>query len=416
MDISEHTQVILMSHSKNYDNNKNNDQSKSNLVEDLNEILSVENASAERILSRIDQTPIQKVKQRLKQHLKETHIQKNRLQRIITELGGKPTYAKADLSRLAQPATSIMKKRSITTAESKKEDNVRDNSIPEEDELVRIKQDRLIEFNELKDYESLIQTMQTMDMPQQHEIILLLEQSVQEEESMAYWYKIHEPLVIDKLWPKMIHASIRRGQKFLLNHVSSKIPLIIIYADLVGSTTMSMTLSIDKLVDVIRVFAHEISHVVDSYGGYVLKYAGDAVISFFPDRVNNKDKYLAPDTSVECGKSMINVIRETNGIFNKKFGYPELFTKIGIDAGENAIVQYGYDQDSPIDILGYSMNIASKITSLTGANKISIGENVYKSLGHKTQREFHELSMPDNRWKYINYGTDRPYKVYTLNT
>ncbi len=222
--------------------------------------------------------------------------------------------------------------------------------------------------------------------------------------------------MIDKLWPKMIHASIRRGQKFLLNHVSSKIPLIIIYADLVGSTTMSMTLSIDKLVDIIRVFAHEISHVVDSYGGYVLKYAGDAVISFFPGGVDNKDKYLASDTSVECGKSMIDVISETNGIFNKKFGYPELFTKIGIDVGENTIVQYGYDQESPIDILGYSMNIASKITSLTGANKIAIGENVYKSLDHKTQGEFHELSMSDNRWKYINYGTDSPYKVYTLNT
>lgn len=406
-----------MSHSKNYNNNKNNVQSKSNLVEDLNEILSIENASIDRIISRIDQTSLQELNRRLKQHLEETYLQKSRLQRIITELGGKPTYAKADLSRLAPPATIIMKKRSITTAESKKEDSVRDNSMPdEEEELVRIKQDRIIEFNELEGYKSLIQTMQTMDMPQQHEITLLLEHSVQEEESMAYWYKIHEPLVIDKLWPKMIHASIRRGQKFLLNHVSSKIPLIIIYADLVGSTTMSMTLSIDKLVDVIRVFAHEISHVVDSYGGYVLKYAGDAVISFFPGRVNNKDKYVASDTSVECGKSMINVIRETNGMFNKKFGYPELFTKIGIDTGENAIVQYGYDQESPIDILGYSMNIASKITSLTGANKISIGENVYKSLGHKTQREFQELSMPDNRWKYINYGTDRPYKVYTLNT
>jgi hypothetical protein len=44
---------------------------------------------------------------------------------VVTELGGKPTYTKADLSRLAQPATIIMKKRSITTAESKKEDNVR---------------------------------------------------------------------------------------------------------------------------------------------------------------------------------------------------------------------------------------------------------------------------------------------------
>jgi adenylate cyclase len=391
----------------------------SGLFERLNEVLSIENASVDRITSRISQTPIQELNRRLKQHLEETNLQKSRLQKIITKLGGKPTYAKADLSRLAPPATIIMKKRSTKTAESKKEDNVRDNFIPEEDELVQIKQDRIIEFNELEGYQFLIQTMQTMDMPQQHEITLLLEQSVQEEESMAYWYKIHEPLVIDKLWPKMIHASIRRGQKFLLNHVSSKIPLIIIYADLVGSTTMSMTLSIDKLVDVIRVFAHEISHVIDSYGGYVLKYAGDAVISFFPGRVNSnedKDKFLASDVSVECGKSMINVIRETNGMFNKKFGYPELFAKIGIDSGENAIVQYGFEQLSPIDILGYSMNTAAKITSLTGANKVSIGENVYKSLDHKTQREFHELSMPDNRWKYINYGTDRPYKVYMLNT
>ena len=91
-------------------------------------------------------------------------------------------------------------------------------------------------------------------------------------------------------------------------------------------------------------------------------------------------------------------------------------SKIGIDAGENAIVQFGYEQLSPIDILGYSMNIASKITSLTGANKVSIGENVYKSLDRKVQREFHELSMSDGRWKYINYGTDKPYKVYTLNS
>ena len=401
-----------MPHDKNYDDNI---QLISELVENLNEALSTENASIDRIISRIDQTPIQEVKQRLKQHLEETHTQKERLERIIIELGGKPTDAKADLSRSGLPATITMKKSSIKTSESKKEDNDRDNSMSEEDELVRIKQDRIIEFDELEGYESLIRTMQTMDMPQQHEIMSLLEKSMQEEESMAYWYKIHTPLILDNLWPKMIHTSIRRGQKFLLNHTSSKIPLIIIYADLVGSTRMSMTLPIDKLVAIIRVFAHEISHVIDSFDGYVLKYVGDAVISFFPCRVNN-NKYLASDTSVECGKSMINIIRDTNGIFNKKFGYPELFAKIGIDAGENAIVQYGYEQLSPIDILGYSMNIAAKITSLTGANKISIGHNVYKSLDRKTQREFHEFSMPDNRWKYIDYGTDKPYKVYMLNT
>jgi class 3 adenylate cyclase len=399
-------------HDKNYDDNI---QLISELVENLNEALSTENASIDRIISRIDQTPIQEVKQRLKQHLEETHIQKQRLKRIIIGLGGKPTDAKADLSRSNLPMM-IMRKNFLKTAELNTESNGRENSTLEEDELAQIKQDFVIEHDELVAYESLLRKMQMTDPPQQHEITFLLEKSMQEEESMAYWYKIHTPLILDNLWPKMIHTSIRRGQKFLLNHVSSKIPLIIIYADLVGSTRMSMTLPIDNLITIIRAFTHDISYAVDSYDGYVLKYVGDAVISFFPGRVNDNNKYLASDTSVECGKSMINTIKEEiNPVLNKRYGYPELFTKIGIDAGENAIVQYGYEQLSPIDILGYSMNIAAKITSLTGANKISIGENVYRSLDHKVQREFHELSTSDNRWKYINYGTDKPYKVYTLN-
>ena len=112
---------------------------------------------------------------------------------------------------------------------------------------------------------------------------------------------------------------------------------------------------------------------------------------------------------------MINAIKEEINTIFKRYEYPELFAKIGIDAGENAIVQYGYEQVAPVDILGYSMNIAAKITSLTDANKVSIGDNVYKSLDRKVKREFHELPMSDNRWKYVSYGTDKPYKVYTLN-
>jgi adenylate cyclase len=388
------------------------------LVEHLNEALSSENASVDRIISRIDQTPIQEVKQKLKQHLEETHIQKNRLERIITELGGKPTNAKADLRRSLLTTTMTMRKILAKTAESVTEHNDEEehNSMPEEMELMQIKQDLIIEYDELVAYDTLIQIIQRTNLPQQNEITLLLEKSMQEEESMAYWYKMHTPLILDNLWPKIIHTSIKRGQNFLLNHTSSKIPLIIMYADLVGSTTMSMTLPIEQLVTIIRAFTHGLSHVVDSYGGYVLKYVGDAVISFFPSSANNNDKYLASGATVGCAKSMINVIKdEIDAILNKRYGYPELSVKIGIDAGENALVQYGYDQDSPIDILGYTMNVASKITSLTDANKVSIGDNVYKSLDHKIQLEFHELLMHDNEWKYINYGTVKPYKVYTLH-
>ena len=87
--------------------------------------------------------------------------------------------------------------------------------------------------------------------------------------------------------------------------------------------------------------------LVDNHGGYVLKYAGDGVISFFPDRINNKKKYYASDTSVQCGKSMTSAVKEEiNVILHKIYRYPELFPKIGIDAGVNAIVQFGYDEHS----------------------------------------------------------------------
>jgi class 3 adenylate cyclase/bacterioferritin (cytochrome b1) len=405
---------ICLFYSKSYDNKM---QLLSELVDKLNEALSTEYASVDRIISRMDQTPIQEVKQRLKRHLKETHIQKNRLRRIIIKLGGKPTDVKADLSLPFVSTTMPMGNNLPKNVKSNTEDNGLEDSVPEEYELVEMKRDFALKHDELVAYESLIRQMQMTDMPRQDEGISLLEKSMHEEELMVYWYKIHTPLILDNLWPKMIHTSVRRGQNFLYNHINSKIPLIIIYADLVGSTKMSMTLPVENLVTIIRAFAHQMSHVVDSHGGYVLKYAGDGVISFFPGRLSKKKKYQASDTSVQCGKSMISAVKgEINVILHKIYRYPELFPKIGIDAGENAIVQFGYDQHSPIDILGYSMNIASKITSLTGANKVSIGENVYESLDRKLQREFHELSISDGRWKYINYGTDRPYKVYTLNS
>ena len=141
------------------------------------------------------------------------------------------------------------------------------------------------------------------------------------------------------------NTSIKRSQNYLRKHVSSKVPLVIMYADLVGSTKMSMTLPAEKLVTIIRAFSHELSTVIESYEGYVLKYVGDAVIAFFPYGFN---RYLTSDKSVECGKSMVSVLREGINPILTKLDFPELSVKVGIDEGENVVVQYGYDQSSQL--------------------------------------------------------------------
>jgi adenylate cyclase len=221
----------------------------------------------------------------------------------------------------------------------------------------------------------------------------------------------------DRLWRALkrrfqYDVSLEPGQKYLLNHVSSKIPLVIMYADLVGSTNMSMTLPADKLTTIIRAFTYEMSQVVYSHESYVLKYVGDAVIAFFPASYN---KLLACDRAVQCAKSMLAVVKNgINPILNQ-YDYPELNVKIGMDEGENVIVQYGHDRSSQIDILGYCMNIAAKITSLTGPNRISIGEDVHKMLHPSIQAKFKEMKLNAEEWKYTDRETGKLYRVYTMS-
>ena len=221
----------------------------------------------------------------------------------------------------------------------------------------------------------------------------------------------------DRLWRALkrrfqYDVSLQPGQEFLLNHVSTKLPLVIMYADLVGSTNMSMTLPADKLTTIIRAFTYEISQVIYNHKGYVLKYVGDAVISFFPASYN---KLLACDRAVQCSKSMLTVVKNgINPILNQ-YDYPELNVKIGMDEGENVIVQYGHDRSSQIDILGYCMNIAAKITSLTGANRVSIGQYVYEMLHPSIKGSFNEVKFSADEWRYTDRHTGQIYRVYSMN-
>ncbi len=178
---------------------------KSKYVEFINEALSAENAAVERITSRIDETPIPGLKERLHKHLQETQNQQERLRQIITKFGGEPTDAKATLPKLVPPTTMMMKKMMKDTIQSITDDK-KDNPMPEEMELMEIKQDAIAEGAEIIAYETLIAITERINEIPQQEIISLLKQSLQEEESMKKWYVEKTPMAVDLLLPKIISA------------------------------------------------------------------------------------------------------------------------------------------------------------------------------------------------------------------
>ncbi|HJT48325.1 MAG TPA: adenylate/guanylate cyclase domain-containing protein [Nitrososphaeraceae archaeon] len=219
--------------------------------------------------------------------------------------------------------------------------------------------------------------------------------------------------------------------KILREFSRSKVTFVILHIDLVGSTQLSMTLPLDRLITIIQTFIQEMSTVIELYGGYVLKYIGDAILAFFitnsdGSRDENSQKpqlYLPCVNAINCARSMIKVIENgINPILNQ-YDYPEMSIRVGIDVGETALIQYGWDihvldgkqmvKEPHHDILGYTVNVAVKMTSLAKPNGLVIGQSVYDILDEKQQATFEPLQLNSTSWNYRDEKTGKIYHVYS---
>jgi len=203
---------------------------------------------------------------------------------------------------------------------------------------------------------------------------------------------------------------IGESDRFLRDLVSSRVHMIVLYVDLVGSTEITLSLPEEKVAIIIRSFAQEMSSIIKKHDGYVLKFVGDAVIGYF---VAEAMPLLATDNAVNCAKAMISVVEKGMNPILNQYDYPELKIKIGMDFGENIIVRYGADKEkSHVDILGPTMNIASKIQHSASPNQILIGDDVYIRLHPDMQKQFKQVVWTQTNWKYHDRETGRLYPVY----
>ena len=164
------------------------------LILHLNEALAIENAAVQRLQSRIKQTRIENVRQRLQVHLEETKVQQDRLKQLISDLGnGQKNAFTKDKAQLPIPAppkslTNLFG-RMMTDAES---------------ELSAVKEDAIVENAEIILYDMLSHLAERMNATSAIDVLL---QSLSEERSMADWIKTNMPDMVAQLWPE-IEASI----------------------------------------------------------------------------------------------------------------------------------------------------------------------------------------------------------------
>lgn len=196
------------------------------------------------------------------------------------------------------------------------------------------------------------------------------------------------------------------SKEYLKNHADSTINFAALYIDLVGSTIMSMKLSSDHLSTLIGIYSNEMSSLVSMNNGYVLKYAGDAVIAFFPENGNFAAMCY---NALNCAVSMNNLLNQSFNPALIAHNFEPLNIRIGIEAGSNKIMLIGGD----VDIIGFNMNIAAKVQSMARPGRIGIGKNCFAALGDDAKKEFSPIDLGAS-WKYKDEDGN-PYKLYEYN-
>lgn len=233
-------------------------------------------------------------------------------------------------------------------------------------------------------------------------------------------------------------------QDILEKFGKSKVSLVILNIDLVSSTRLSMTLPLDRLTMIIQAFNQEMSMIIKAFNGYVLKYVGDAVLAFFIVPRNQSGAKVACINAIDCARCMIEVAQQAINPILNQYDYPEMNVRIGIDFGENAIIQSGWDVHPDIstagkdnynnnnnirgkkenrikkpiyDILSYTMSIAVKMTAHANPNHIVIGQLVFDILDGRQKSAFQLVDIPPEIWSYVSSNTGGSiYNIYTNTT
>lgn len=179
----------------------------------------MENASEERIQTRLQETIVDDTRIQMRAHLDETRNQKDRLKQIITSHGGEPTDAKAQLPTL-KPNTidlvrddDLMSSATAQVADNRgspdfrrsssvksivsETDNVR---LAAEKELLQTERDAIIENAETVKYKILLEIAKRVGAL---DAVPVIEQNLKEEIQMANWIIANTPNLLRRLWAQI---------------------------------------------------------------------------------------------------------------------------------------------------------------------------------------------------------------------
>jgi adenylate cyclase len=145
-------------------------------------------------------------------------------------------------------------------------------------------------------------------------------------------------------------------------------PAAVLFCDIIGFTRIAETLGPDGTIALLRDFHGRVSSAVFAHGGTLDKFMGDAVMATFgTPNPGPRDAVNA----VTCARAIADAMEKWNADRSANGDAP-VHAGIGVHYGDVVIGDIGGDGGFEFAVIGDTVNVASRLESLTRALSVDV--------------------------------------------
>ena len=164
----------------------------------------------------------------------------------------------------------------------------------------------------------------------------------------------------------VLNEVLNHYQDYLKSSAGKKVEISVLFSDIRGFTTMSETTSPEEIVEMLNVHFTVMADIILKHNGTIDKYIGDAVMAFWGAPIETSNH---AEQAVLAGQEMLEGLKEVNRILKERGFTHEIKIGIGINTGVATIGNIGSELKKNYTIVGDTVNLASRLESITKEQK-----------------------------------------------
>jgi adenylate cyclase len=156
----------------------------------------------------------------------------------------------------------------------------------------------------------------------------------------------------------------------------SNIEATVLFVDIRGFTTLSEGKPPEWIVDLLNEYFARVTEVVNKNKGHINKFAGDEAVAVFGAPLPH------PQHALNAVKAALGIQEEMEKLNReKRMEDISLEAGVGINSGEMVAGSIGSEEKREYTVIGDSVNVSSRLTSLAKGGQILMSRQTYELIG-----------------------------------